>query len=311
MTRETRVSPRQLIWPIFVRDGENIVEPIPSMPGQSRYSVDRLEEPLARALDAGIAGILYFGVPDIAKKNSQGSEAWNENGGVQRAIRYAKAAFPHLLAIADVCLCEYTSHGHCGLLDGETVINDATLPLLARAAVSYAQSGADIVAPSDMMDGRVAAIRHALDEAQYTDRAIMSYAVKYASAFYGPFREAAGSTPGFGDRQGYQMDPHNAREAIKEALLDVDEGADMLIVKPAGPYLDIIRAVKDATHLPLAAYQVSGEYAMLKAAAQNGWIDEARAACESALCAFRAGTDILITYYANELAQWMREGRLG
>lgn len=309
MVRETRCAPSQLIYPVFVCEGENVRQEIPSMPGQFRLSVDRLDEVFNTAQQSGIAGLLFFGIPE--HKDEIGSGAWDERGAVQRAIRKCKEQTPGLLAISDVCLCEYTSHGHCGALRGEQVLNDETLVLLSRAAVSHARAGADIVAPSDMMDGRVAAIRAALDEAGFLDTAIMSYAVKYASAFYGPFRDAADSAPSFGDRRGYQMDMHNVREGIKEALLDVDEGADVLMVKPAMPYLDVVRAVKERTNLPLAAYQVSGEYAMLLAAAQNGALERERAVCESAVGIFRAGADILISYFAFELAGYMREGTIG
>lgn len=309
MVRETRMSPSSLIYPVFVREGEGIKEEISAMPGQYRYSLDRLGEPLEKAAKAGIAGLLYFGIPN--EKDEVGSGAYAEDGIVQRALMLHKKRFPNLLAVGDVCLCEYTSHGHCGVLRGATVDNDPTLNLLAKTALSQARAGADIVAPSDMMDGRVAAIREALDINGFENTAILSYAVKYASAFYGPFREAAGSAPQIGDRKSYQMDPHNVLEALKEAAIDEAEGVDMLIVKPALSYLDVIRAVKERTKLPLAAYSVSGEYAMIKAASANGWIDEERVAIESAVSIYRAGADILISYYALELAQWMLEGKLG
>lgn len=308
MVRETRLSPSMLIYPLFVREGQNVVEEIPAMPGQMRWSPDTLPRVLERTARAGIGGVLLFGVPD--HKDETGSGAWAEDGVVQRAMRAAKREFPDLTVVGDVCLCEYTSHGHCGVLKGQTVDNDPTLELLARAAVSQAQAGADIVAPSDMMDGRVGAIRSALDEAGLQDTLIFSYAVKYASAFYGPFREAAGSTPSFGDRKSYQMDPHNVREALKEARLDVEEGADMIMVKPGLPYLDVLRAVKERVCVPVGSYSVSGEYSMIKAAAEKGWLDEERVVSESAVCLARAGADILITYFALSLAEWIREGRL-
>ena len=309
MVRETRVDKSSLIYPVFVREGSGVVEEIPSLYGQLRYSPDTLCQGLEEVVKAGVPAVLLFGLP--AEKDACGSGAWDENGVVQRALRQARAAFPELYLITDVCLCEYTSHGHCGILDGETVDNDKTLEVLSRTALSHVEAGADMVAPSDMMDGRVGAIRRALDGAGRSDVPILSYAVKYASAFYGPFREAADSAPAFGDRRGYQMDPHNRRVAIKEAALDVEEGADLLMVKPALSYLDVIRDVSQAFPLPCAAYSVSGEYAMIKAAAAAGLIDEAAVACEAALSVYRAGADILITYYAKELAGWMDEGRIG
>lgn len=308
MVRETRPCTDQLIYPLFVREGTGVEEEISSLPGQFRYSPDTLPRAVEKAAEAGVTAILLFGIP--GEKDACGSTAWAENGVVQRALRESKARFPEVLHITDVCLCEYTDHGHCGLLHGDTVDNDATLPLLARTALSHVRAGADIVAPSDMMDGRVRAIREALDAEGHTGTAILSYAVKYASAFYGPFREAAGSAPAFGDRRGYQMDPHNVREALREARLDVEEGADMLMVKPALAYLDVIRAVSEITSVPLAAYAVSGEYAMLEAAARMGWLDRQRSICEAILGIFRAGADILISYHAPELARWMKEGLL-
>ncbi len=309
IVRETRVDKSALIYPLFVMDGENRVEEIPSMPGQYRYTVDRVDEELDKLTEAGVRSILLFGIPE--HKDEIGSSAWAEDGAVQRALRKAKAKYPDLFLITDVCMCEYTSHGHCGVLSGREVENDATLELLAKEALSHVRAGADMVAPSDMMDGRVRAIRKALDGAGFTGTPIMSYAVKYASAFYGPFREAADSAPSFGDRKSYQMDFHNRREALKEALLDVEEGADILMVKPAMSYLDVVREVKDATNLPLATYSVSGEYAMVKAAAGKGWIDEDRIVCEMAASAFRAGADLYITYFAKELAGFIQEGRIG
>ncbi|MBQ6972287.1 MAG: porphobilinogen synthase [Synergistaceae bacterium] len=308
MTCETRLAPSMLVYPVFVREGVNITEDIPAMPGQKRYSPDRLPVILERAMKAGIGGVLMFGIPE--HKDAEGSEAWREDGVIQQAIRVSKREFPGLTVIGDVCLCEYTSHGHCGLLRRDYVDNDSTLEVLARVAVSQAHAGADIVAPSDMMDGHTGAIREALDRENLTDKLIMSYAVKYASAFYGPFREAAGSAPSFGDRKTYQMDPRNVREAVKEALLDVEEGADIIIVKPGLPYLDVLRTVKEAVNVPVASYCVSGEYSMMKAACANGWLNERNAACESAVCLARGGADIIITYYALELAGWMREGWL-
>ena len=292
------------IYPVFVREGKNIIEDIPAMPGQKRYSPDTLPVILERAVKAKIGGVLFFGIPE--KKDEKGSEAWNENGVVQQAIRSVKKEFPGLTVIGDVCLCEYTSHGHCGVLKGEIVDNDPTLDVLARVAVSQARAGADIVAPSDMMDGHTRAIREALDAEGMTDTLIMSYAVKYASAFYGPFREAAGSAPSFGDRKTYQMDPRNVREAVKEALLDVEEGADIIIVKPGLPYLDVLKTVKAAVNVPVASYSVSGEYSMMKAACSNDWLNEKNIASESAICLARGGADIIITYYALELAEWLK-----
>ncbi len=309
MVRETRLSPDALIYPIFVREGAGVREEIPSLPGQVRYSPDTLPYGLEEMARAGVKSLMLFGIPE--KKDELGLAAWQEDGVVQQALRAGKERFPELYFITDVCLCEYTSHGHCGALCGQRVDNDATLPLLARTALSHVEAGADMVAPSDMMDGRVAAIRAALDEKGHSGTPILSYAVKYASAFYGPFREAASSAPAFGDRRGYQMDYHNRREAVKEAGLDVAEGADLLMVKPAMAYLDVMLAVREAYDLPLAAYSVSGEYAMIKSAAAAGLVEEAALACESAACIFRAGADILITYYAKELAGWMREGRIG
>ena len=309
MVRETRMDKSSLIYPLFVKEGENIEEEIPSMEGQYRYSIDRLPYELERLQKAGVDKVMFFGIPDV--KDEVGSQAYAEDGIVQKAIREAKKQFPDMYLITDVCMCEYTSHGHCGVLCGHDVENDKTLELLAKTALSHVQAGADMVAPSDMMDGRVAAIRHILDENNYKDTPIMSYAVKYASAFYGPFRDAAGSAPSFGDRKSYQMDFHNRREAIKEALLDVEEGADIIMVKPALSYLDIIREVRDTIDLPVAAYSVSGEYAMIKAGAKLGYIDEERIIGEMAVSTFRAGTDIYLTYFAKEIAKLMDEGRIG
>ena len=309
MVRETRVSPDSLIYPLFLIEGENIVEPIPSLEGQYRYSPDRVGEAVEECLKAGVTRVLLFGIP--AHKDACGSSAWDENGIVQQGIRAIKEQYPECYIITDVCMCEYTSHGHCGILCGETVDNDKTLEVLSKTALSHVKAGADMVAPSDMMDGRVGAIRKTLDEAGYTNIPIMAYSAKYASAFYGPFRDAAGSAPAFGDRRGYQMDPHNRKEAIRECALDVEEGADILMVKPALSYLDVIREVSDTFDLPLCAYQVSGEYAMIKAAGAAGLIDEYRLLCESALSIYRAGANILITYFAKELAEAMRKGDMG
>ena len=309
MVRETRMDKSSLIYPMFVKEGNDIREEIPSMDGQYRYSVDCMGFELERLLNAGVKNVMFFGIPD--QKDEVGSGAYNENGIVQRALREAKEKFPELYYITDVCLCEYTSHGHCGMLCGHEVENDSTLDLLAKTALSHVQAGADMVAPSDMMDGRVLAIRNMLDKNGHKETPIMSYAVKYASAFYGPFRDAADSAPAFGDRKSYQMDPHNSREGVKEALLDVDEGADIIMVKPAMSYLDMITKVKEVTNVPVAAYSVSGEYAMVKAAAQKGWIDEERIMCEMAVSTYRAGAQIYLTYYAKELAKCMDEGRIG
>mgnify|MGYP000779403429 CR=1 FL=1 len=309
MVRETRMDKSSLIYPLFVKEGTGIEEEIPSMEGQFRYSVDRLPFELERLQNAGVNSIMLFGIPD--HKDEVGSGAYDPNGIVQKALREAKKQFPDMYYITDVCMCEYTSHGHCGVLCGHDVNNDATLELLAKTAVSHVEAGADMVAPSDMMDGRVRAIREALDANGHYGAPIMSYAVKYASAFYGPFRDAAGSAPSFGDRKSYQMDPHNSREGLKEALADVEEGADIIMVKPALAYQDMIWQVKEATNVPVAAYSVSGEYAMVKAAAANGWIDEERIVGEMANGAFRSGAQVYLTYYAELLARLMDEGRIG
>lgn len=309
MVRETRVSPDSLVYPLFLVEGTNIKEPIPSLDGQFRYSPDRICEEIEQCLHAGVSRVLLFGIP--AHKDACGSSAWDPDGVVQQGIRAIKAQYPQCYIITDVCMCEYTDHGHCGILCGHNVDNDKTLEVLAKTALSHVQAGADMVAPSDMMDGRIAAIRAMLDSHGFETVPIMSYSAKYASAFYGPFRDAAGSAPAFGDRRGYQMDPHNRREALKECALDVEEGADILMVKPALSYLDIIRECSDAFDLPMAAYSVSGEYAMIKAAGKAGLIDEYRVMCESALSVYRAGANILITYFAKELAKAMQEGDLG
>ena len=309
MVRETRMDKSSLIYPLFVKEGTGIEEEIPSMEGQFRYSVDRLPFALERLQNAGVNSFMLFGIPD--HKDEVGSGAYDPNGIVQKALREAKKQFPDMYYITDVCMCEYTSHGHCGVLCGHDVNNDATLELLAKTAVSHVEAGADMVAPSDMMDGRVRAIREALDANGHYGAPIMSYAVKYASAFYGPFRDAAGSAPSFGDRKSYQMDFHNRREGMKEALTDVEEGADIIMVKPAMSYLDMVSEVSKAVNVPVATYSVSGEYAMVKAAAKMGWIDEERIMCEMAVSAYRAGAQIYLTYYAKELAKCMDEGRIG
>jgi porphobilinogen synthase len=301
--RETDLDPGDFIYPIFVRPGRGLREPVQSMPGQDRLTVDVLVDEAGAAAAQGIAGVLLFGLPE--RKDPQGSGAYEEDGIVQRAVRALRDAYPDLLIMTDVCLCEYTSHGHCGVVRDAGVDNDATLPLLARTAVSHAATGADVVAPSAMMDGQVAAIRAALDDGGYTDTAVMAYSAKYASAFYGPFREAAGSTPQFGDRRAYQMDPGNGREAEREIALDLDEGADLVMVKPALAYLDILRRIRPAVPVPLAAYNVSGEYAMVKAAARAGWIEEERAVLEILTAMKRAGADLLLTYHAREAAGWL------
>ena len=305
LVRETRLDPASFVLPVFIDARASRPEPIASLPGHSRWPVARASELAERAAAAGIGGLLLFGLP--VEKDERGSGAADRDGPVPAALRAMRAAVPEIVLFADVCMCEYTSHGHCGILNADGVVdNDRTLPLLADAALTYARAGADIVAPSDMMDGRVAAIRAALDAGNEADTAILSYAAKYASAFYGPFREAAECAPSFGDRAGYQMDPPNRREALAEMTSDVAEGADLLMVKPAGPYLDVIAAARARFDLPLAAYQVSGEYAALHAAAERGWIDLERAATESLVAIARAGADVIITYFALEAAAWMR-----
>jgi porphobilinogen synthase len=300
LVRETRLSPDDFVYPLFVCEGEGVRREISSMPGVCNLSVDELVKEAATAREAGVRSVILFGVPD--KKDPEGSQAYAEDGITQRAIRAIKREVKDTLVIADNCLCEYTDHGHCGVIEAGEVLNDPSVELLARTAVSQAEAGADIIAPSNMMDGFVVAIREALDASGFEQIPIMSYAVKYASGFYGPFREAAQSAPQFGDRRGYQMDPANAREAMREAELDYEQGADMLMVKPALPYLDIIRAVRERFDVPIAAYQVSGEYAMIKAAARLGWIDEERVALESLTSIKRAGAGIILTYYAVEMA---------
>ena len=309
MVRETRMDKSSLIYPLFVMEGTGIQEEIPSMEGQYRYSLDRLPYKLEQLEKAGVSSIMLFGIPD--HKDEIGSGAYAQDGIVQKALREAKSRFPEMYYVTDVCMCEYTSHGHCGVLCGHDVDNDKTLELLAKTALSHVQAGSDMIAPSDMMDGRVAAIRKELDLGGYTNTPIMSYAVKYASAFYGPFRDAAGSAPAFGDRKSYQMDFHNRREGMKEALTDIEEGADIIMVKPAMSYLDMVSEISKAVNVPVAAYSVSGEYAMVKAAAKMGWIEEERIIGEMAVGAYRAGAQIYITYFAEEIARMMDEGRIG
>jgi porphobilinogen synthase len=309
MVRETRLSVDDFVYPLFVVHGRGVREPISSMPGQARFSIDELVKECKDAAGMGIPAVLLFGLP--ADKDPRGSEAYAEDGIVQQAVRAVKDTVPDLLVITDVCLCEYTSHGHCGVVEDGTVRNDPTLELIARTAVSHAEAGADVVAPSDMMDGRVGAIREALDDGGYAETPIMAYSAKYASVFYGPFREAADSTPQFGDRRAYQMDPANGQEAMREIALDLDEGADIVMVKPALPYLDIISRAKAEFGVPLAAYSVSGEYAMIKAAGARGWLDEERAIVEATTSIRRAGADIVITYFAKDLARLLERGALG
>jgi len=301
LVRETWLEPSQFVLPLFVRSGTGVRQPIESMPGVAQTSVDELLRDAHEAASLGIGGVLLFGIPD--KKDAIGSDAWNDDAPVQQAIRALKREVPGFVVITDVCLCEYTDHGHCGVIRDGDVDNDATLELLARESVSHARAGADIIAPSDMMDGRVRAIRTALDNEGFVNTAILSYAAKYAGPFYGPFREAAESTPQFGDRRGYQMDAGNSDEALREVLLDIEEGADMVMVKPAGPFLDIIHRVKTETGYPVAAYQVSGEFAMIQAAAERGWIDRERVMMESLLGIRRAGADVIVTYFAREAAK--------
>jgi porphobilinogen synthase len=306
LVRETELAPSDFIYPIFVTAGEDVRNPIASMPGIFQLSINHVVEEAKRAHTLGIPGVLLFGIPE--EKDEAASGAYDPEGVVQLATRAIKDVLPELLVVADVCLCEYMSHGHCGVVDKEKgeILNDVTLELLARTAASQAEAGADIVAPSDMMDGRVAVLRSELDREGYENVPIMAYSAKYASAFYGPFREAAESAPQFGDRRGYQMDPSNAREALREVALDVEEGADIIMVKPALPYLDVIRRVREATNLPVAAYNVSGEYSMLKAAALNGWLDEERAVLEALIGIKRAGAEIIISYYAPDVPRWLQ-----
>ena len=309
MVRETRISKDSLIYPMFFEEGENIFEEIESMPGQYRMSIDRCDGVIKELLDVGVKSVMLFGIPK--NKDEVGSEAYHDHGIVQEAIRYIKKNYPDIYVIGDVCMCEYTSHGHCGILKGHDVDNDTTIKYIAKIALSQVEAGADMVAPSDMMDGRVGEIRELLDANGYKNIPIMSYSAKYASAFYGPFRAAADSAPAFGDRKTYQMDVHNIREALKEVYDDVEEGADIVMVKPAMSFLDVVAKVKEITDIPVAAYSVSGEYAMVKSAAKNGFIDEEKIMCEMAVSAFRAGADIYITYYAKELAKCIDKGLIG
>jgi porphobilinogen synthase len=301
LVRETHLTVNDLIYPFFICEGENIKQEVRSMPEVYRFSIDKVLEEIKEATQLGIKAVLLFGIPD--KKDEVGTSAYIEKGIIQKAVRAIKDKFPELIVITDVCLCEYTSHGHCGIIKNGEVDNDLTLEVLAKIAVSHAKAGADIVAPSDMMDGRVGRIREALDEAGFSHVAIMSYAVKYCSAFYGPFREAAESAPKFGDRRSYQMDPANSREALREASLDIEEGADIIMVKPAMPYLDIIKMLRNEFNYPIAAYQVSGEYAMIKAASKLGWLDEEKILWESLISIKRAGADLIITYFAKKIAE--------
>lgn len=305
LVRETRLHRDDLILPLFVCEGEGIRKEISSMPDVYQQSIDMLVADVERVAASGISSIILFGIP--ASKDPVGSGAYDDQGIVQKAIRAVKARVPHMVVMADVCLCEYTSHGHCGVVEGERILNDPTLELLARSAVSFARAGADVIAPSDMMDGRIGHLRKALDDSGFTDIPIMAYSAKFASAFYGPFREAAESAPQFGDRRSYQMDPANRREALREVMLDVAEGADMVMVKPALAYMDLIRDVREAVDLPVAAYNVSGEYSMVKAAARNGWIDERRVVLETLTGMKRAGADLILTYHAVDAAKWLAE----
>ena len=305
MMRETRLHRKDFIYPLFVIEGENIQNPVESMPGIYQYSIDRLPEILELVKAAGIGGIMLFGIPQ--HKDPQGSQAYAKDGITQRAVRFIRKHYPEIYIVVDVCLCEYTSHGHCGMVSGTEILNDETLPLLAKMALSLVEAGADMVAPSDMMDGRVAAIRSALDEAGFAQTPIMAYSAKFASAYYGPFRDAAHSAPGFGDRKSYQMDFANGREALRELASDIDEGADIVMVKPALAYLDVLKEAALSFDIPLAVYNVSGEYAMVKAAAANGWIDEKRIVMENLTAMKRAGAKILITYHALDAANWCME----
>lgn len=305
MVCETQLYPKDFIYPLFIIEGENIKESVESMPGVYRYSIDLMDEILEKIDKSGISGVLLFGVPE--HKDPMGTEAYNENGIIQRAIRHIKQKYPNMIVIADICLCEYTSHGHCGVIEGEHILNDETLPLLAKMAVTTVKAGADMVAPSDMMDGDVAAIRKALDENGFINTPIMGYSAKYSSAYYSPFRDAAGSAPGFGDRKSYQMDFRNGKEGLREIENDINQGADIVMVKPALAYLDVLKAAADKFDYPLAVYNVSGEYAMVKAAALNGWIDERKIVTENLTALKRAGAKIIITYHALDMAQWLKE----
>ena len=303
MMQETRLHPKDFIYPIFVMEGEDIRNPVESMPGIFQYSIDRLHEILDQVKEAGIGGVMLFGIP--VQKDPQGSQAYAVDGITQRAVRYIRERYPEVYIVVDICLCEYTSHGHCGMVQGEQILNDETLPYLVKMAVSLAQAGADMAAPSDMMDGRVAAIREGLDQAGFTQMPIMSYSAKFASAYYGPFRDAAHSAPGFGDRKSYQMDFANGQEALRETAADIEEGADIVMVKPALAYLDVLKEAALSFDVPLAVYNVSGEYAMVKAAAANGWIDEKRIVTENLTAMKRAGAKIIITYHALDAVKWL------
>lgn len=305
LVRETSIDKKDLIYPLFVTEGTGIKNPVESMPEIYQYSIDMLDEILDRIRKSGISGILIFGIP--SHKDERASEAYNPDGVTQKAVRYIKSKYPELIIITDVCLCEYTSHGHCGLISGDKILNDETLPLLSKMAVSLAEAGADIIAPSDMMDGRVKAIREALDMNNFKDIPIMSYSAKFASGYYSPFRDAANSAPCFGDRKSYQMDFSNGREALREIADDIEEGADIVMVKPALAYLDVLKSARERFDLPLAVYNVSGEYSMVKSAAQNGWIDEKRIVTENLIAMKRAGADIIITYHALDFAEWQEE----
>ena len=308
MVRNVTINLDQFIYPIFVEEGTNIKEEIPSMPNQYRYSIDMLSGELKELKDLGIKSLLLFGIPKI--KDEVGSEAYNDNGIVQEAVRYIKKNFPEFLIVTDVCMCEYTSHGHCGILNGNDVNNDVTLNYLAKIAVSHVKAGADIVAPSDMMDGRIQAIREALDKNGYINTPIMAYSVKYASSYYGPFRDAADSAPSFGDRKTYQMDFRNSKDYKREVIADTEEGADFIMVKPALPYLDIIKVVSEETNLPVVAYNVSGEYSMVKATSLNGWVDEKKIVMENMYAIRRAGADIIISYHTKDIAKWVQNGEI-
>lgn len=303
MMQETRLHPKDFVYPVFVIEGDNIKNPVESMPGVFQYSIDRLDEILEQVKEAGIGGVMLFGIP--LHKDPQGSQAYAEDGVTQRAVRYMKEHYPEIYIVVDVCLCEYTSHGHCGMVRGEEILNDETLPFLVKMAVSLVDAGADMVAPSDMMDGRVAEIRAGLDQAGYIQTPVMAYSAKFASAYYGPFRDAAHSAPGFGDRKSYQMDPANGREALREIAADIEEGADIVMVKPALAYLDVLKEAALSCDMPLAVYNVSGEYAMVKAAAASGWIDERRIVMENLTAMKRAGAKIIITYHALDAVKWM------
>lgn len=308
IVKNVTINLNQLVYPLFIEEGENIREEIESMPDQYRFSIDNLESELKEIISLGIKSILLFGIPKI--KDEVGSEAYNDNGIVQKAIRFIKAKFPDILIITDVCMCEYTSHGHCGILNNCDVNNDITLEYLSKIALSHVKAGADIVAPSDMMDGRIEAIRKTLDENGYVDTPIMSYSVKYASSYYGPFRDAADSAPSFGDRKTYQMDFRNNKEYFREVEADIEEGADFIMIKPALAYLDVIKEVSNKINLPIVAYNVSGEYSMVKAGSQNGWIDEKNVVMENIYAIKRAGADIIITYHAKDIARWIKSGEI-